>query len=97
MSYREQRFKIARENAGIKWSDDQIRTAGIDKRKLKKLYRLLEEAGKIMEEQKLELYGASGNCSIVHISRPTHDEKGCADYGSEVMSVGYGWWNGGDW
>jgi hypothetical protein len=80
----------------IRWTDEQLKAAGIDKRKLKKLLRLLREAGVLMNTMSLEVYGESGSGNLIHRSRPTHDTSGKADLGSVVANVGFGF-NGGGW
>ncbi len=83
----------------IEWTDEQLKAAGIDKRKLQSLDRRLNQCAKDMRELGLHLYGAAGTGCLIHKSRPTHiDRPGgeTADQGSIVASVGDGF-DGGDW
>lgn len=86
-------------NGWIKWSDDQLNSAGIDKKKLQSLVRRLSRCSKDMSEMGLHIYGASGSGNLVHESRPTHGfvHNGMQpDQGSVVAFVGIGF-DGGDW
>lgn len=84
----------------IEWTDDQLKAAGINKRKLKKVVRLLEESSALMWSMGLHVYGASGSGCLVHKSRPTHIDtpmgNSKADQGCVVARVGEGY-DGGDW
>jgi len=82
--------------AYICWEDEQLKEAGIDKRRLNKLVRMLGECSIIMRQLGLHLYGAAGSGHLIHTSRPTHDDNCNADQGSPVASVGMGF-DGGDW
>jgi hypothetical protein len=88
------------ENAVIEWDEDQLREAGIDEKRLKRLVRRLESCGQDMSAMGLQLYGhGSGSGTLIHDSRPTHSgENGeTADRGSIVASIRHGSWSGGDW
>lgn len=80
----------------IRWTDAQLKEAGIDKRKLKALAKKLEECSNQMEAMGLSVYGESGGGHLIHTSRPTHDRQYNADLGSVVAYVGQGF-DGGGW
>lgn len=84
----------------IRWTDEQLAAAGIDKKKLQLLVRKLNDAANLMDEMDMQIYGAAGSGNLIHRSRPTHidlpsgDHR--ADQGSVVAWVGEGF-DGGDW
>jgi hypothetical protein len=80
----------------ISWSDEQLKEAGINKRKLTALVKKMNQCAVMMESMKLEIYAESGDGYLIHESRPDHDDEGRADTGSVVACVGYGF-DGGGW
>jgi hypothetical protein len=80
----------------IEWSDEQLRAAGVPKRRLAALVRKLRECSETMRQLGLTVYGVDGSGHLVHDSRPEHDSQGRADFGAIVARVGYGF-NGGGW
>lgn len=80
----------------INWDDDQLRAAGINKRKLVALVKRLRDCSRRLRELNLYVYGESGAGHLIHTSRPTHDTHHDADLGSVVASVGFGF-DGGGW
>lgn len=84
----------------ILWTDEQLKQAGIPKRKLASLVKRLRKCSAEMAEMGLHVYGASGSGNLIHKSRPTHTDEiggyGKPDTGSVVARVGNGF-DGGDW
>lgn len=81
--------------SSIRWDDEKLKAAGLDKKKLWALVRRLRKCGKDMQAMGLEVYG-SGSGYLIHKSHPTHNEKEKADKTSVVAELGPGY-NGGDW
>lgn len=81
----------------INWEDEELKEAGISKRQLLAVLRLLNDAGERMEKMGLHLYAAAGLANIIHESRPTHIGDGEADEGSSVAVVFKFPCDGGDW
>lgn len=79
----------------IRWTNRQLREAGISKRKLRSLMKKFEVITKMMDEMGLVVYGESGEGNLIHVSRPEHD-NGAADHGAVVATVGWGF-DGGAW
>jgi hypothetical protein len=80
----------------IQWTDEQLAVAGIDKKRLKSLVRRLKRCSKDMRAMGFKIYGESGCGLLIHDSRPDHDDRERADYGSIVADVGFGF-DGGGW
>jgi hypothetical protein len=80
----------------IKWTDEQLKAAGIPKRRLAALVRKLADCSRTMQQLGLSVYGSDGSGHLIHRSRPEHDKKGKADFGAIVASVGLGF-DGGGW
>lgn len=84
----------------IEWTDEQLASAAIDKKKLASLVKRLRKCSADMRALGLYVYGASGSGNLVHNSRPTHiDRPGLSstpDFGCVVARVGEGF-DGGDW
>lgn len=83
--------------SGIRWDDEQLEEAGIDKVELKKLVSKLKSCSRMMQRMGLQVYGESGDGYLIHESRPEHDERTLeADFGAIVADVGPGF-DGGGW
>ena len=84
----------------LKWSDEQLRAAGLEKRKVNSIVFRLRKISEEMRAMGLSVYGASGSGHLMHSSRPTHiDLPGGAtkaDMDSPVAWIGFGF-DGGDW
>jgi hypothetical protein len=80
----------------IRWTDDQLKAAGIRKRELVALVRKLNECSAAMRRMGLSLYGSDGCGYLIHRSRPEHDGSGNADFGAIVADAGNGF-DGGGW
>lgn len=80
----------------ILWTNEQLKAAGINKRRLKSLVKKLRECSALMVEMGFEVYGQSGSGRLIHESRPTHDKYCNPDFGSVVADLGERF-NGGDW
>lgn len=83
-------------NPNIRWTKEQLQEVGIDSKKLNSLVQTLLKCSTQLQHMGLEIYGESGTGYLIHESRPTHNEKGQADFSSIVASVGPGF-NGGGW
>lgn len=84
------------EEYAIRWSNSQLREAGIKKSKLKSLVKRLLKCSEDMQEMGLEVYGSDGTGYLIHESRPDHADDGSADLGAIVADVGPRF-NGGGW
>lgn len=86
----------------LNWTDEQLDEAGLDKKKVSSLVRRLRQCSKEMAKMGLHVYGANGTGNLVHVSRPTHMDKGerghlcLPDHGCVVADLGNGF-DGGDW
>lgn len=80
----------------IRWTDEQLKQAGISKKKLSSLVKKLVACSEEMQELGLFLYASDGSGYLIHRSRPEHDKAGKADFGAIVADVGYGF-DGGGW
>lgn len=81
--------------AHINWTDDQLREAGIKKRKLVCLLCKLDECCALMKDLNLSIYGACGSGHLIHTSRPEHVSDGrggglVADMDAHVAYAGMG-------
>jgi hypothetical protein len=75
----------------IRWNDDQLAAAGINKRRLKALERRLRTTAREMQAMKLYLHFDRTNAACqVHESRPPFAEDDGNDYGTAVAWIGPG-------
>jgi hypothetical protein len=81
----------------IKWTDEQLEAAGLDKKKVVKMVGQFRKLSKEMLKMGLYVYGASGTGNLIHNSRPTHNGRAAEpDRESPIADLGYGY-DGGDW
>lgn len=85
---------------GINWTDEELKEADINKRKLTKLVRLLEEAGELADELKVTIFGHNGSGVLYHQSRlpwaNQFAEISIADESAIVAEIEHGKFDGGD-
>jgi hypothetical protein len=88
----------------LNWDDDQLKDAGLDRKKVESIARRLSKLGREMESMGLSIYGASGSGNLIHESRPTHIDNPLQplvqteDFGSVIAELDGTWqWDGGDW
>ena len=75
----------------IRWNDDQLAAAGIDKRRLRGLERHLRTTVREMQAMGLYLhFDRTGATYLVHESRAPFAEDGGNDYGAAVAWIGPG-------
>lgn len=81
----------------IRWTDEQLKAAGIDRTRLTTLLGHLDNAHKLMGRLGLSVYAESGCCYLIHDSRPEHTPRGGADHGAIVADGPVGRFDGGAW
>jgi hypothetical protein len=75
----------------IRWSDEQLAAAGINKRRLRALERRLRTTAREMQAMNLFLhFDRTGVACIVHESRQPFGDDGGNDYEAAVAWIGPG-------
>lgn len=81
----------------IKWNNEQLAAAGIDRRRLAALVRRLRTSLREMEAMSLNLhFDETGDACLVHDSRPPFTDDCTSDHGAAIVWLGRGF-EGGHW
>lgn len=80
----------------IRWTDEELNSAGIDRKRLEHLVRSLRKASKELTAMGLTVYGSDGTGYLIHRSRPEHDDQMNMIENAIVADVGFGF-DGGGW
>jgi hypothetical protein len=88
----------------LNWTDEQLKEAGLDRKKVESIARRLSRLGREMQSMGLSIYGAAGSGNLIHKSRqphkdhPTLPSEQIEDYGCVIADLdGVTQWDGGDW
>lgn len=81
----------------IRWTDEELVAAGIDRERLAALVRRLRTSLREMEAMSLNLhFDETGDACLVHESRSPFDDNDCIDRGAAIVWLGLGF-EGGHW